>query len=374
MIKARCIRYDLKFNFRAGTSRGFLTDKTSWFIILRDGLNHRVGIGECGPLKGLSLDDRPDIEDQLTTLCRSIEKGPDPGINDLESYLNEQVPSGWPSLKMGLETALRDLFNGGRRIIFNNGFIAGSKIPINGLIWMGDRKFLIDQVERKKKEGYRCIKMKIGAIDFQSEVEILKYIIKSFEGREFSIRVDANGAFSYEEALKKLEILAALGLHSIEQPIPPGNPDLMAGLCRRVGIPIALDEELIGGYNLPEKKEMLEYIRPAFIVIKPTLIGGFAEARQWISLAEGTGIGWWITSALESNIGLNAIAQFTLENRITMEQGLGTGQLFHNNIPSPLKIDQGNLKWDIRLNWDLRDLGIDEMDGNAGDQSGSFGP
>jgi o-succinylbenzoate synthase len=360
MIKSGWTKYDLKFRFNAGTSRGFLSSRTTYFIVLKNQAN-QSGIGECGPLSGLSLDDRPDIEDQLTTLCRKIEDGPEPDRNKLSTFIEDLLSPEWPSLKMGLETALRDLFNGGRRIIFKNDFISGRKIPINGLIWMGDRNFLINQIDQKIRNGYRCIKMKIGAIDFESEVEIIKYIIKSFKGSDFSLRVDANGAFGYEEALVKLEALASLGLHSIEQPIPAGNPELMARLCNRVRIPVALDEELIGRFGNREKREMLEFIKPAYIVIKPTLIGGFSEASEWISLAEKSGIGWWITSALESNIGLNAIAQFTLDNRITMEQGLGTGQLFHNNIPSPLRIDGGALYSDNKLSWDLSGSGIDKI-------------
>lgn len=373
MIKASWCKYDLKFRFSAGTSRGFLSSRTACFIVLRN-QDNQTGIGECSPLKGLSLDDRPDIEDQLTVLCRKIEERPLPDRNRLTAYIRDLLSPEWPSLRMGLETAMRDLLNGGNRIIFNNDFIAGRKIPINGLIWMGDRDFLIGQIDQKIRDGYRCIKMKIGAIDFGSEVEVLKYIIDSFKGSEYSVRVDANGAFSYDEALVKLETLASLGLHSIEQPIPAGNPELMAKLCTSAGIPVALDEELIGNYSYRDKKELLELIKPAYIVIKPTLVGGFAEAREWIELAENSGIGWWITSALESNIGLNAIAQFTLENPITMEQGLGTGQLFSNNFPSPLKIHRGALYSDKKEGWRLTGLGIDKVQDHTGNQSGRLSP
>jgi len=358
MTEARWLKYNFKFRFSAGTSRGILTGKTSYFIILKDTQN-KLGVGECGPLKGLSPDDRPDIETTLTELCGRIITEPPPDPDQLGSYLDHLVPADWPSLRMGLETAWRDLLNGGSRIIFRNNFINGHEIPINGLIWMGNRSFMLEQIDRKIREGFRCIKMKIGAIDFQTEVEILKYIKESFQDRDVTVRVDANGAFSYEEALQKLEVLSRLDLHSIEQPIRPGQPDKLAGLCRNMQIPIALDEELIRITSLNEKQQLLESIKPAYIILKPTLLGGFIKTREWIKLAENQGIGWWITSALESDIGLNAIAQFTFDFELTREQGLGTGQLYVNNIPSPLYVKNGFLGYDGNRSWDLSCLGID---------------
>ncbi len=360
MIQARWLKHNLMFKFGAGTSRGVLTSKISYFILLMNP-ERQTGIGECGPLKGLSLDDRPEIEEELTRLCRRIMLESPPNFQNLGSYLDQCVNSEWPSLKMGLETAFRDLLNGGKRIVFENSFLTGGEIPINGLVWMGNREFMMEQIDRKIEAGFRCIKMKIGAIDFQTEIDILKYIKKSFRGQDVSIRVDANGAFTYEEALKKLDRLADLGIHSIEQPIPAGQPECMEKLCRKSKIPIALDEELIGTLNPTGKKYLLEQINPAFIVLKPTLVGGFIETQQWIDLAETLGIGWWITSALESNIGLNAIAQFSLENEVSMAQGLGTGQLYENNIPSPLHVKNGFLTYESHHSWDLSSLGIDQV-------------
>jgi o-succinylbenzoate synthase len=359
MMEARWFKYNFKFKFGAGTSRGTLTSKNSYFIILTDPDNKK-GVGECGPLTGLSPDDRPDIEGQLTGLCHQLEVGQIPAnTEELESFIEDRIPPEWPSVRMGFETAWRDLWNGGERIIFTNDFIMGEKIPINGLIWMGEPDFMLKQIDEKIRQGFRCIKLKIGAIDFQTEIEILKYIKESLKDRSFSIRVDANGAFSFEEAFQKLEQLSALGLHSIEQPIKPGQPGKMERLCRETGIPIALDEELIGHNCLEEKQQLLAAVKPAYIVLKPTLVGGLLKTREWIQVAEKLGIGWWITSALESNIGLNAIAQFTMENAITREQGLGTGQLFQNNIASPLYVKNGRLGYNGNIPWDLSCLGID---------------
>lgn len=360
MIKARWLKYPLKFRFPAGTSRGFLDRKLSYLMVLANAEN-RTGIGECGPLPGLSPDHLPEIEVKLTSLCRKIETRSPSTPDELGSYLDASVSKEWPSLKMGLETAFRDLFNGGRRIIFNNQFIKGRKIPINGLIWMGSREFMIGQIDKKIREGYRCVKMKIGALDFEEEIEILKYLRKSFPGGDFSIRVDANGAFTYEEAHPKLGQLHDLGIHSIEQPIKAGQPDKMAELCRNAGIPVALDEELIGPYEPEEKEVLLDTLRPSFIVLKPTLLGGFLETENWIRLAQARGIGWWITSALESNIGLNAIAQYTLEHDINMAQGLGTGQLYTNNINAPLEITNGSLGYNPARSWDLSALGLEKV-------------
>lgn len=359
MIQARWLKHHLKFRFNVGTSRGFLNSKYSYYIILQN-QEMLAGIGECGPLKGLSPDDRPEIEEKLNRLCSQIPTESPPKLEMLGSYLDECLNKEWPSLRMGLETAVRDLLNGGDRIIFKNNFIKGREIPINGLIWMGNQEFMMDQIDRKIREGYQCIKMKIGAIDFQTEINILRYIRNSLKGHDLKIRVDANGAFTYEEALWKLEELAGLGIHSIEQPIASGQPDQMEKLCRNSKVPIALDEELIGIFNQERKEALLEQVKPAYIVLKPTLLGGFLETQQWIDLAKTHGIEWWITSALESNIGLNAIAQYTLENDVNMEQGLGTGQLYKNNIPSPLVVKNGSINYNRSRSWDLSVLDMDE--------------
>ena len=264
------------------------------------------------------------------------------------------VPKDLPSIRFGLETALLDFQRGGRRVLFENGFALGKKaIPINGLVWMGDKHFMLEQINKKLEAGYDCIKLKIGAIDLDTEISLLKYIRQKFSKEAITLRVDANGAFSPGSALDILDKLSAFDIHSIEQPIKPGQFEQMRELCLHSPIPIALDEELIGVATTDDREKLLQEIQPQFIILKPTLVGGLHSAREWIGLAEKHGVGWWITSALESNIGLNAIAQFTAEWPTQMPQGLGTGQLYHNNIPSPLYIDNASLGYDLDGSWNL---------------------
>ena len=250
--------------------------------------------------------------------------------------------------------AFLDLANGGKRITYSREFIENaSRIPINGLVWMGDKSFMFEQIKNKLNAGFQCIKMKIGAINFKEECELLRYIRQQFSADEIILRVDANGAFQPQEALEKLKQLAEYDIHSIEQPIKQGQWPEMAELCLKTPLPIALDEELIGIYSHTEKAQLLKNIKPQYIILKPSLMGGFKSADAWIEHAETQHIGWWMTSALESNIGLNAIAQFTAKHQVNVPQGLGTGQLFHNNIASPLSIEQGQIFYDTTKTWDL---------------------
>lgn len=343
-LKLSYTPHTLQFKFDARTSRGAISEHKVYFLNLWQGDEPEVmGVGECAPLAGLSIDDRPDLEQKLQEVVQlvneqQVQLHPDKPL-PLELNLHE-----WPALRFALETALLDLQHGGRRFIYHNAFSRGEAgIPINGLIWMGDRKFMQEQIEKKLKEGYSCLKLKIGGLDFVQELEILQSIRELASAYELTVRVDANGAFSPQEAFKKLERLSRYDLHSIEQPIKQGQHEAMAQLCAYTPVPIALDEELIGVQEPDEKAALLETIKPQYIILKPTLVGGLAASAEWIAMAEQRNIGWWMTSALESNIGLNAISQFTANYDITMPQGLGTGQLYHNNIPSRLQIEQGQL-------------------------------
>ena len=341
-------KHTLQFKFEAGTSRGVLTERDTYFIRISDPAQPGVGVGEASPLKGLSIDDVPGFEDHLADVCRRFSALPASAWDDPHA-LAGLVGEAYPALRFGFETALLDLRHGGRRVIFPGPFPEGkTAIPINGLVWMGPAAQMRAQVEEKLAQGYTCLKMKIGAIDFAAECDLLAAIRDRFPPERITLRVDANGAFSPAEAPGKLETLSRFGLHSIEQPIRAGQGAEMARLCRESPVPVALDEELIGVQRSADKRELLTHLRPPFIILKPTLLGGFAHCREWIELAQGLGIGWWLTSALESNVGLNAISQFTASLRPTLPQGLGTGQLYHNNIPSPLRIRNGHLQYEIK--------------------------
>jgi o-succinylbenzoate synthase len=344
-LKITYFPYQLYFRFEAGTSRGVLTEKTAFFIQIFDENKPQIqGWGEASPLKGLSMDDRTDFEQCLANFCQIFE--------NQNFKTTEQVAAVWlkahtqqlPSLRFAVETALKDLSWGGHRQIYDNSFFnEGKPIPINGLIWMGKEDFMRQQIEEKLSQGFTCLKMKIGAIDFQTELDLLKSIRKRFSANTITLRVDANGAFLPQEALKKLHRLAEYDLHSIEQPIKAGQIEAMHHLCRHTPLPIALDEELVGVEELEKKIALLQAIQPQYIILKPTLLGGFVESAEWIEVAEKQGIGWWITSALEANIGLNAICQFTAEYAPAIPQGLGTGQLYSNNLPMPLVVKQGHI-------------------------------
>lgn len=338
--------YTLHFVFEAGTSRGVLTEKTSWLLHVHDPEQpEQYGLGECGPLVGLSVDDRPDFEAQIKAICalfNSLDLDIFPF--NLPIILNQLVPAELPSVRFGLEMALLDYLGGGQRTLFDNAFSrAESPLPINGLIWMGKPDFMQEQIETKLAAGFTTLKLKIGALDFQTELDLLKGLRKRFSAETLCLRVDANGAFAVSEALGKLEQLAELGIHSIEQPIKAGQPEAMASLIAQSPLPIALDEELIGIHDYTHKFQLLKALHPPFIILKPTLLGGFQQTKEWVEIARRLGIQWWITSALESNIGLNAIAQFTAEFQNPLPQGLGTGLLYHNNFSAPLAIQSGYL-------------------------------
>lgn len=340
-MKASYKKYILDFKVPSGTSRGVLTQKETWFLVLRD--NHSFGIGECGILRGLSVDDVPDYEEKLRWVCEHIHLGKEQLLSELVEF---------PSIQFGLEQAFLSLHSEDPFELFPSNFTKNqTPIAINGLIWMGDEAFMLSQLEQKLKDGFSCIKMKIGAIDFETEIGILRSIRNNFTPDEIELRVDANGAFSPEDAKGKLERLAAFQLHSIEQPIKPNQWDAMARLCEDTPLPIALDEELIGVFDVTEREKMLQTIRPQYIILKPSLVGGFIGSETWIALAEKQNIGWWVTSALESNIGLNAIAQWTYTLKTTMPQGLGTGSLYTNNIDSPLVVKDGQIYYDQQKSW-----------------------
>lgn len=356
-MKVHWRKYRLKFKFAAGTSRGILRNKVSYFVFMEDN-SGVTGIGECSLLPGLSPDDRPDFEKKLNKICNNLKLQ---NISDYESlniFFEDQLTRDWPSIRMGIETAFLDKMNGGGRKVFINRFMKGERIPINGLIWMGDKRFMLDQVKEKIESGYKCIKIKIGAIDFESELEVLKYVRSQMPERDITLRVDANGAFNTKNVLEKLSYLDKLKIHSIEQPIKAGQWESMQKLCKSSPIPIGLDEELIGSYTYNQKKELIEFIQPHYIILKPTLLGGFHTTDEWIELAGFNDIGWWITSALESNIGLNAICQYTYGLGVEIEQGLGTGTLFQNNFNSPLKVSNGNIQYVAGRSWDLSGLQI----------------
>jgi o-succinylbenzoate synthase len=338
-MKAHFKKHTLIFKNPSGTSRGVLLKKDSWFLILSK--DRKSGIGECSILKGLSYDDHPDFEKTLAMLCNQITRGET--LLDLTS---------WPAIKMGYEMALLSLKGIHSYELFPSFFTKGSKsIPINGLVWMGSYDFMKQQIDALLSKGFNCIKIKIGALDFNEELRLIAQLRKRYDAKTISIRVDANGAFLFSEALSKLQKLSAFRLHSIEQPIATKQWENMAFLCKKTPIPIALDEELIGVFSKALQIQMLDQICPQYLVFKPTLLGGFSSTLQWLSLAKEKGIDWWITSALESNIGLNAIAQFTFLKNISLPQGLGTGSLFTNNIESPLVIKKGCLWTDNSISW-----------------------
>ncbi len=319
-------QHTLKFRQPAGTSRGVYTERRIWLVKFEDTLTGRVGVGECAPLPNLSCDDLPNYEAVLNSLCDKVAHLGRTDFEDLRPY---------PSMTFGIETALLHAQRGTYRL-FDTPYSRGEEqIPINGLIWMGTLDEMRKRVEEKIREGSRCIKIKIGAINWDDELSLIKSIRERYTEKEIEIRVDANGAFKTNEAIEKLERLAKYNLHSIEQPIEKGNWNEMARLCRTSPLPIALDEELIGINQPQEKAQLLDAIRPQYIVIKPSLHGGMQGSREWIELARERKIGSWLTSALESNVGLNAIANLAADiygPNITFPQGLGTGKLFVENI------------------------------------------
>lgn len=342
MLKANWCRYTLAFRFVARTSRETMRTKDTYFVKVFDtAAPGTFGIGECALFKGLSADDVPEFETEMQRACDAPD-APLPAMS---------------AIRFGFETALADLYNGGRRVICNNDWINGqASIPINGLIWMGDKETMLRRVEEKIEGGFRVLKLKIGGIAFEDELSIISAIRKHFSRDVLELRLDANGSFTADNAMKRLDKLSVFGIHSIEQPVKAGQVSLMRSICSTSPIPVGLDEELIGCRSMSEMDSLISEIRPSYIIIKPSLCGGLAAADQWIEAARRNGIGWWATSALESNIGLNAIAQWLSSKHPSMPQGLGTGELYENNIPSPLRMVKDRLTYSPSGKWILPEL------------------
>lgn len=338
-MSAEILYHQLFFKRPSGTSRGILKTKDSWYLYksVKDEL---LAIGEVSLIDKLSIDPLSEIEQAMFAFANGtpFDKSKFPAVSFAQDIFT-----------LSQNSTKKDPFH-----LFDSPFVKGkSGIPINGLIWMGEKNFMFEQIKQKIDDGFRCLKLKIGAIDFTEEQELLTYVRKHFSADDLELRVDANGAFELDSVKEKLQKLATFDIHSIEQPIKQGNWEAMAALCADTPLPIALDEELIGITSLHERKALLQTIRPQYIILKPSLIGGFQVADQWITLAEKMNIGWWATSALEGNVGLNAIAQWVAAKDTSMPQGLGTGMLYTNNIDSPLQIKNAQLWYDTSTPWDL---------------------
>jgi len=341
MIRAALKRIDFQFLNPGQTSRGTLYSKPSWFfIIAKDG---RTGIGECSVIPGLNPEYTDGYEPKILEVVDDINAGAIPNLTDIKDF---------PSIRFGLETALLDLKYDNSGILFPSDFTSGTRgIPINGLIWMGTKAEMQARIREKLDSGFRVLKLKVGALNFDEEISLLKSIRKVFSPDDLELRLDANGAFSPRDAMERLKRLSDYHIHSIEQPITAGQWDEMARICSDSPIPIALDEELIGISDSTLKVRLLTHIKPQYIILKPSLVGGLEMSNEWISLAKGQNIGWWATSALESNVGLNAISQWVFTHSISMVQGLGTGQVFSNNISSPLQLREAELYYNPTIRW-----------------------
>jgi o-succinylbenzoate synthase len=346
MIKAKTAYLEFKFQRPATTSRGtYLSKKVHYIILYHSDDPSIAGVGECSLFSGLSFDDVKGFKQKLT---QTIDR-----INEGDVYTDSTLID-WPSINFALETAWKDLRSKDSKILYPSEFTEGKdSIGINGLIWMSEKNEMIHQIRQKLNDGFTCLKMKIGALDLRDEIEVLRFIREHCSAEELEIRLDANGAFNQSEALEVIKILSEFHPHSIEQPIAAGHTEDMARICARSPIPIALDEELIGKHNMLARRKLLETIKPQYLVLKPGLLGGLASSKEWITLANDLGIGWWITSSLETNIGLNVIAQwtYTLQNQIY--HGLSTGSLYANNIKSPLYLNGERLYYNPERKWDL---------------------
>lgn len=345
-MEAKYTSYILNFKIPGGTSRGVLTTKESFFIAVHD--EGRVGLGEVGVLRGLSYDDVPELEAQIDWTCKNINLGLD------HLYAKNRL---FPSIQFALEQAFSHLDHGFEH--FTSSFTRGDgQQPINGLIWMGDLAFMRDQVAKRLDEGFTTLKMKVGAIGWEEEKSILSALRKEFSQDQLELRVDANGAYDLEQAIEVSKYLAELSVHSIEQPLKAGRNEELAEAVDKMHIPVALDESLIGLIEDKQKIELLDTVHPQFIILKPSFIGGWRGADRWIELAKERGIDWWATSALESNVGLNAIAQWAFTKANPIPQGLGTGSLFTNNFEGPYQVQGGilRLKSDIQTGWNLTQL------------------
>ena len=344
MIKAQVSRIDLQFITPGQTSRGTLYSKPSWFFVLEQ--NGYSGVGECSVIPGLNPEYTDGYEQKISEIAEKINSGVVPSLDDLDEF---------PSIRFGLEAALLDLQHEAPGILFPSAFTRGEKgIPINGLIWMGSRQEMQMRIREKLVHGFRVLKLKVGALDFDEEISLLKNIREQFNPADLEIRLDANGAFSADDALENLKQLSEFHIHSIEQPIKSGQWEAMAEICNTSPLPVALDEELIGINDQSLKEKMLDIINPHFIILKPSLIGGLQKSREWIDLAAAKNTGWWATSALESNVGLNAIAQWVFTLKPQMVQGLGTGQVFSNNIGSPLELSGPELFYQNNKSWNFK--------------------
>jgi o-succinylbenzoate synthase len=352
MIKAKTSYLEFKFQRPATTSRGtHLTKKVHFIILYHTDDSNIAGIGECSLFPGLSHDDVRGFKQKLSQTIDRINQG---------DYYADSSLVDWPSINFALETAWKDIRANGSKILYPSGFTEGKdSIGINGLIWMGDKNDMIKQIRHKLNDGFTCLKLKIGALDLREEIEILRFIREHCEADELEIRLDANGAFSHSEAVEVIKILSEFHLHSIEQPVAAGHPEEMARLCEISPVPIALDEELIGKHTMTARRKLLETIKPKYLVLKPGLLGGLTATKEWVTLADEKGIGWWITSSLETNIGLNAIAQWTYPLQKHIYHGLSTGSLYNNNIKSPLYLHGERLWFDPERKWDLTPFELD---------------
>jgi o-succinylbenzoate synthase len=349
MLRARWIEHTLHPRFELGTSKGVITDRTVWYLMARHSERPEVqGMGEAALFPGHSKEYPADVKAKLLELCADTSNWEQRLTTDLVDV---------PSVRFAVEQCLRDLQVGGSKNLFPSDFTIGrNAIPINGLVWMGDKSTMKQRIREQIDGGYTTVKMKIGAIGLADELDLLRAVRKEFSEHDLILRVDANGAFSAAQAPEVLQQLAEIRVHSIEQPVAPGLYEVMADLCASSPVPVALDEDLIGSNSTEAKVDLLESVRPQFIVIKPSLVGGWAATQEWIDLANVRNIGWWITSALESSIGLNAIAQYTATLGVTIAQGLGTGRVYANNIPSPLEASRGLLHYSPEVEWDLSSL------------------
>jgi o-succinylbenzoate synthase len=345
-------RHQLEFCVPSGTSRGVLHEKPAWFVFIHDANGGLRGVGECSPIPGLSVDPVDNIASMLDRVCAN------PEMLRFEARGETDELAAYPCVEFGLETAVLDAGNArSAGILFDNAFSRGeSGIRINGLVWMGSPDYMQQQIDAKLDDGFTCIKLKIGALDFDAELDLLKRLRARYDQRDLEIRVDANGAFPTSEAMSRLNALSAFALHSIEQPIAPGQISDMREICRRSPIPVALDEELIGVVGPEERERLLEEIRPQYLILKPSLLGGIDSSVHWLRLADQFGIHWWFTSALESNVGLNAIAQLVSETKAATPQGLGTGKIYRNNVPSPLVLASDKLFYRPESAWDYQGL------------------
>lgn len=332
-----------------------MKQRDSWFLRIWDSANPDVfGLGEAAPVAGLSRERPGDVHDQLEAVIQKIndrDNLPASGsLKDIHAAFSGMGLSS--SVYLAVETAFLDLRNGGRRVIFENDFHKGKPLEINGLVWMGGLDFMLQQVSIKVDDGFTCIKLKIGGLNFEKELDILQFVRRKYFRDQITLRLDANGAFKADQVMNKLAGLSQYDIHSIEQPLKPGSP-FLPELCQKSPIPIALDEELTPVQDKQGKEELLDRIKPQFLVLKPTLHGGFYGCAEWIEAAQARKVGWWLTSSMESNVGLNALAQFASQYPVSLPQGLGTGMIFRDNIPSPLEVNKGTLWWNSKETWDL---------------------